>query len=149
MNNKVRIWIGLLGFALLLTVAFLIGLRTDPMKRVLREHGVSIPPSASSLECGGDAWKRAFIDCGAISTFEIPASELSAFLGSLSIRKTSTGAGDTIVPSNPQYAIGTSWASVPPNFSYDCASPTGDFLTVRTWELSASRVGVLLYTDWN
>ncbi len=149
MNNKARIWIGVPGFALLLAVAFLIRLQADPMKRVVREHGFSIPPSASSLECGGDAWKRSFIDCGAISTFEIPATELSAFLGTLSIRKTSTGAGDTIVSGNSRYAIGTSWASIPPDFSYDCGSPTGDFLTVRTWELPASRVGVLLYTDWN
>jgi len=149
MKKFSKIWIGVPGFLLLAAVAITIGLRADPMKRVVREHGVSVPSNASSIECGGDAWKRSFIDCGAISTFEIPASDLPAFLGILSVRKTSSGAGDTIVPGNLRYDVAATWATPPPDKAYTCTSPTGDFLTVRTWDLPASRVGVLLYTDWN
>jgi hypothetical protein len=148
-KKRSRILIGTLGLLIFCIIAVLVGIRDKPMDRVMAEHRISLPPSASRIECGGDAWKRTFIDCGAICTFELPASELSSLLGSLTIRTTSAGTGNTIVPSNPEYAVAVPWAANPPDFAYDCTSPTGDFLTVRTWNLSSTKVGVLLYTDWN
>ncbi|MGJ8724852.1 MAG: hypothetical protein ACSHYB_09880 [Roseibacillus sp.] len=119
----------------------------------MREQGVPVPKSASKIVCGGDAaaWKRVFgfPDCGAIATLEMPASDLSGLLSALTVLKTSAGVGDTVVPVNPQYAVAASWAATSPDTSYHCSSPKGDFLTVRMWSISATQVGVLLYTDWN
>lgn len=115
--------------------------------RVLRDHGLTLPTSAKSLELCGDAWKRSFIDCGAVTAFEIPNSELPSFLASLSILNTSSGS--RVVPGNKPYALSTSWASRASDISYRCRSKTGDYLDVGTWKLSESQVGVVLYTDWN
>ncbi len=149
MKTRSRILLLVSGLILLLAVGIALGLHAGPSKRIAREQGVSVPASASNIVSGGDAWKRWMIDCGAIGTFEIPAADLPAFIGSLTVRKSVAGTGDTIVPGNPQYAVTAPWASVPPDSSNECASPTGDFLTVRTWSLPPSKVGVLLYTDWN
>lgn len=137
------------GFLLLVVILIAIVFRADPLRRVAQEHGITLPASISEIECRGDAWKRSFIDCGAICTFEMPASDLPAFLKTLTIHKSSRGVGDTIVPGNSQYAVTAAWTFTTPDFAFDCESPTGDFLTVRTWDLSSSDVGVLLYTDWN
>jgi hypothetical protein len=115
--------------------------------RVMRDHGLTLPASAKALEFSGDAWKRSFIDCGAVTAFEIPISELPSFLASLNVSGTSPGS--KVVPGNWQYALSTSWASRASDVSYRCRSTTGDFLSVGTWNLPESQVGVVLYTDWN
>ena len=136
------------GFALALAFITLTFFPFQSAKdRVLRDHGLTLPANAQSLEFSGDAWKRSFIDCGAVTAFEIPNSELPSFLASLSISNTSPGS--RVVPGNRQYALSTSWASRASDISYLCRSKTGDFLNVGTWMLSESQVGVVLYTDWN
>jgi hypothetical protein len=136
------------GFAIALVLITWAFFSFQPAKsRVMRDHGLTLPASAKSLEFSGDAWKRSFIDCGAVTAFEIPISELPSFLASLSISGTSPGS--RVVPSNRQYALSTSWASRASDTSYSCRSTTGDFLSVGTWKLSESQVGVVLYTDWN
>ena len=94
------------GLILLLAVGIALGLHAGPSKRIAREQGVSVPASASNIVSGGDAWKRWMIDCGAIGTFEIPAADLPAFIGSLTVRKSVAGTGDTIVPGNPRFSDG-------------------------------------------
>lgn len=116
------------GLILLVGIGFALVLRGSPSERIAHEQGVSVPASASNIQSGGDAWKRWLIDCGATGTFEIPATDLPAFIGSLTNRQTAVGTGDTIVPGNPQYAVTAPWASGSPDYSYACSSPTGDFL---------------------
>jgi len=149
MKRRSKVLLLASGLILLVGIGLALGFHASPGKRMAREQGVSIPTSASNIEIGGDAWKRWIKDCGAIGTFEILAADLPALIASLSVRKSAAGMGDTIVPGNPQYAVTAPWASGSPDSSYECSSPTGDFLTVRTWSLPSSRVGVLLYTDWN
>jgi hypothetical protein len=117
--------------------------------RVLREHGISIPSSASSIRCGGDGWKRWFSDCCAIATFEISEADLPAFIGAVSAQQTYPVFGAQNIPNNVSDIVTPSWMSVRPNSSYKCQSVTGGYLTLSTWSLPDSRVGILLYTDWN
>jgi hypothetical protein len=95
-----------------------------------------------------------FIDSGAASAFEMASNDLPKFVSQLTIKKTHKGTfrpdySDNIYPGNPQYQIFCSWMSGTPLETHECASPTGDWLTVQIWPIEGARVGVCLYTDWN
>jgi hypothetical protein len=121
----------------------------DTTSRIRQEHGLTLPASASAIECRGDAWLRIVSDCGAASCFEIPAGDVPAFLAQLHVRSTSKRNSEFIFPANTQYHVRRSWMSGHPMATYHCNSPTGSELLVQTWPVGASRVGVCLYTDWN
>jgi len=130
------------------------GCRGNSARRIEREHGLVLPASATQFVCRGDAWKHIFMDSGAASAFEMASNDLPKFLSQLKIKETHKGTfrpdySDYIYSSNPQYQISRSWMEGTPLETYQCASPTGDWLTVQVWPIDASHVGVCLYTDWN
>src|SRR5262245_60846028 len=109
-------------------------------RRIEREHGLMLPASATQFVCRGDAWKHIFIDSGAASAFEMASDDLPKFLAQLKIKKTHTGTfrpdySDNIYPANPQYQIHQSWMDGIPLDTYQCGSPTGDFLDVQIWPI--------------
>ena len=91
---------------------------SNPVKRVAKEHGIHLPASATSVRCGGDAWKRSFIDCGATVSFEMPESDLPGLVGKLSVHTSSVGTGDWVAPGNSQYVVKAPWASGSPDVVY-------------------------------
>jgi hypothetical protein len=149
MKKSLKILLSAFAVILLAGLGTIFVLYRGSSVRIAREHGVFVPLSAAPMRCGGDGWKHWFSDCAAIATFEIPAADLPAFIAALAIRQEFAGFGGQSIPSNYSDFILPSWASAKPNSSYGCASPTGTYLNVCSWSLSDSRVGILLYTDWN
>jgi len=90
-----------------------------------------------------------FSDSGAAWAFEITSSDLPDFISQLKIRETNEGGRENIFPVNAQYQIRRPWMSGASSKRYRCASSTGKSLDVQIWAIDNSRVGVLLYTDWN
>jgi len=101
--------------------------------RVEREHGVMLPASAANFRCGGDAYL--IFDRSAVSTFDISAADLSAFMKQL----------------KPDSRFTPPWGTTDASgfTSYYCQSPTGDGLLVTIRPLGSSRVFISLGTDWN
>ena len=139
--------------AMCIGFAFLTGCLGQSARRINKEHGLSVPASASNFLCGGDAWIPVCPDCGAASAFEIASNDVPAFLAQLKVRDSFKGIregyGSSIFPGNPQYQIHRPWMTGAPLETFYCASPTGDFLAVQIWRIDAIRIGVCLYTDWN
>jgi hypothetical protein len=136
-------------FSTALATLLLLRVFGDSASRIRREHGLNLPASASAIECHGDAWLRIITDCGAASSFEVAISDVPSLLAQLRVRSTSTGVSESIFPGNPEYQVHRSWMSGIPTATYRCNSPTGDDLSVQTWPIDSSRVGICLYTDWN
>ncbi|BCU75518.1 hypothetical protein [Luteolibacter sp. LG18] len=111
--------------------------------RIAREHGIALPASASNPECRGDAWHM-ILDRGASSTFEMARKDLCGFVSKLKVQGSRTS-----IPGNEVYRVSAAWTKSHPMASYECESPTGDFLDVQIFPIDCKRVGVRLYTDWN
>ena len=148
MSTKKLFYIVGVSFALAMLLLFCI-VFGDSASRIRREHGLTLPASASSIECRGDAWLRPIMDCGAASSFEASVGDIPLFIAQLRVRSTTTGVFETIFPGNPEYQVHRAWMSGTPTATYRCSSPTGDALFVQTWPIDSSRIGVCLYTDWN
>jgi hypothetical protein len=142
-----------LAVAILLASVFglllLFGYVGSSAARVRREHGLTVPSSARSFVCRGDAWMHLFSDSGAASAFEMASSDLPNFISQLKILQTNEGDSGNIFPRNAQYQIHRPWMSGVSLKMYRCASSTGDSLEVQIWPIDDAHVGVLLYTDWN
>jgi hypothetical protein len=135
--------------AVFVSLPFLFGFFGNSATRVKREHGLQLPASASHFVCGGDAGSS-IVDRGAASAFEIAQSDLSSFVSQLRVRSSSSGASGSIFPGNSQYQIHVPWRAAATGMTtYQCDSPTGDFLSVEVWRIDESRIGICLYTDWN
>lgn len=119
------------------------GILDQSTERISREHGVALPLSAANPECRGDAWHM-ILDRGASSTFEMARTDLCSFVSKLKIR-----GNHLMIPANGQYQVSAPWIAKSPMASYECASPTGDFLNVQIFPIDCKKVGVRLYTDWN
>jgi hypothetical protein len=146
----VQLWLG--GVILIGAVYGLLyggGFVGQTVKRIQREHGLTIPASSTHPECKGDAWKVAFMDCGASSTFQMNRSDVAAFISQLKIRKACQGRSGAGHPQNPQYQVQAPWRGNEGADSYACDSPKGDELSVRIVPIDEVKVGVMLYTDWN
>ena len=129
---------------LLVAVAWLGFGIPDPRARLEHEHGLHLPSSATSIECGGDAW-IGFLDRGASSAFVMNPKELGGFMSQLKIQP----GGHSFIPGNRQYQLHAAWRKGVPTSSYACDSPVGDWLHVEVWPVDETRMGVCLYTDWN
>ncbi|MFD0892127.1 hypothetical protein KBB96_11920 [Luteolibacter ambystomatis] len=119
------------------------GILDQSTERIVREHGLSLPSSASNPECRGDAWHM-ILDRGASSTFEMARTDLCSFVSTLRIR-----GSHLMIPANGQYQVSAPWIAKRPIASYECDSPTGDWLNVQIFPIDCKKVGVRLYTDWN
>lgn len=109
------------------------------------EHGMVLPASAGKFQCRGDA-NHLFLDRGASTVFEMPATDLAAFKSGLKINP----ARQTHVPGNAQYnGFAFPWTAAAPLETLHCDSPKGDWLHLEIWPLASGRVGVWMYTDWN
>jgi hypothetical protein len=132
------------------------------------EHGIELPPSATHIQCRGDAWSSP-LDRGAAMMFELPADDLRLLKLQLSINTRSPPAingpgdptingwnvwpqgADTFVPENQVYGgFKKTWpGSAIPMEMLSCASSTGDWLHVEIWQIDASRLVIKMFTDWN
>jgi len=137
--------LGALASSMVVAVGVIIyqGILDQSTERIAREHGLALPPSATNPECRGDAW-RMILDRGASSTFEMARTDLCAFVSKLRVQ-----GHHTSIPANRIYQVSAPWIAKSPLASYECASPTGDFLDVQIFPIDCKRVGVRLYTDWN
>jgi hypothetical protein len=115
---------------------FTFGYLGNSKVRVSREHGLSIPPSASHFVCKGGAWFP-LLDRVADSTFEMALADLGSFTNQLRL-KAPDAISAAFTPSDDGRLA-----------TYYCESPTGDFLFVSLWKIDDSRVRVRLFTDWN
>lgn len=140
----------------------------DPGVRSERLHGIHLPPSASEIQCRGDAWHWA-PDRGEATLFEMKSPDLAGFVAGLKIRSRSlpvrTAPADptlngwnvwpdtakSFVPGNRQYGgFSRTWTGdAIPVEMLSCASPTGDWLHVEYWKLPGDSLLVKMYTDWN
>lgn len=137
----------LLVFFVFIGLLFWSGYFGNSATRIEREHGLKLPSSAHNFVCRGDAWMHHFVDSGASSAFEMSARDIPAFVSQLNVHKLEQSEC-CIFPSNFQYPIHRSWMLGPAK-TYHCASSTGSSLDIQIWPLDGSRVGVLLYTNWN
>ncbi len=139
----------------------------DPRTRAEREHGITLPASAHSIQCRGDA-SRGFLDRGAATLFEMSTNDLTAFVGQLRVKSRAApvrASGDptengynvwpttspTFVPGNDKYGgFQRTWhGEAIPVEMLSCSSPTGDWLHVELWRLEDSTLLIKMYTDWN
>jgi hypothetical protein len=118
------------------TFVFAFGYVGNSKVRVIREHGLRVPSSASHFVCKGGAWFP-FLDRVADSTFEMGLSELGSFTNQLRLKTPDAISAAFASPDDGRLA------------TYYCESPTGDFLFVSLWRMDDSRVRVRLFTDWN
>ena len=129
-------------------VALLGGFVGQSKRRIEREHGLKLPPSAVNFECRGDAL-LVLQDRGAATAFEIKTTDLPVFVAQLKVRQCRTNSTEFIFPANPQYQVRRPWMVGSSLIVYECISPVGSFLNVQIWGIDDRRVGVCLYTDWN
>lgn len=140
----------------------------NPLVRAESEHGIHLPPSATDIQCRGDAW-HGFLDRGAFTMFEMNQGDLAEFEGQLKVFSRElparTGHVDpvvngwnvwpvgakTFVPGNAEIGgFERTWSGdAVPLEMLSCASPEGDWLHVEFWKLPESAVLVKMYTDWN
>jgi hypothetical protein len=162
----VSVTIVLVGLVLIWLVVFVMqGSRV----RAEHEHGIRLPPTATNIQCRGDAWLRILPDRGAATIFEMSTNDLTAFVAQLKI--TSRGApvrttnadplingyniwptnSKSFVPGGSQYGgFKCTWSGEPiPIEMLSCASPKGDWLHVELWKLPGDSLLVKMFTDWN
>jgi hypothetical protein len=132
--------------ATLLVVTFIITRSSigDLHGRIEHEHGLSLPVSAASFECRGDA-ALGFLDRGVSSAFIMASNDLAGFVSQLRVQPGLT----TFIPGNSKYRLRAVWRIGKPAATYSCSSPAGDWLHVEVWPIDDARVGICLYTDWN
>lgn len=164
----------LLGILAILAVILAVGAwrmtppPADPRVRSERLHGILLPPSASGIQCRGDAWHWA-PDRGETTLFEMKSADLAGFVGRLKVSSRNTpartGPGDptlngwnvwpntarSFVPGNRQYGgFSRTWTGdAVPVEMLSCASPTGDWLHVEYWKLAGDSLLVKMHTSWN
>ena len=162
----------LLVIALGVTILFLQRSALSPRDRAQSEHGISLPPSATDIQCRGDAssliatWID--IDRGASTIFEVKTSDIDLFEKQLHIITRSypvnksgdptvngynvwTKGAQTFVPGNSIYGGFTKTWNKPltPIEMLSCNSTTGDWLHVEIWRVDNTNSLIKLYTDWN
>lgn len=139
----------------------------DPRTRAEREHGITMPVSAHSIQCRGDA-SRGFLDRGAATLFEMSANDLIMFVGQLRVKSRAAPvrtSGDptengynvwptsspTFVPGNDKYGgFQRTWqGEVTPVEMLSCSSRAGDWLHVELWRLESGTLLVKMFTDLN
>jgi len=133
---KLKLFAVALVVASMVSLLFVFGYVGNSVTRVIREHGLRIPQSASHFVCGGDTWLPV-LDRVAVSTFEIASADLGSFTNQLKVKAPDSLSAAFTSADEGCFA------------TFYCDSPTGDFLFVSLWNIDDSRVRVRLHTDWN
>jgi len=142
----------------------------DSRERAEYEYGISLPPSASKIQCRGDGWLRVTpVSGGFVTTmFEMDPADTASFLAPLRIRSRNgpaVSSGDpavngwnvwpqgspTFIPGNEQ---GAGWrhtwmSTATPVEMVSCDSPVGRFLHLEFWKLDSGLTLVKMCTMWD
>jgi hypothetical protein len=125
---------------------FFSGLAGSSAKRIGKEHCISVPSSASNIQCEPFFAISIFLDGGGTASFEMPRNDLPSFLTQFKSLRTIPAPNDT-----------TDWRvthSVPDRFgqritSFDGVSRDGNIIHMDVYNIDSSRVGVWVGTISN
>ena len=141
----------------------------DSRERAEHEHGIRLPPSATSIQCRGDGWLRKTpVSGGCVTTmFVMAPADMAGFLAPLHIRSRTPPAiasGDptvngwnvwphgapTYIPGNASYAgFMKSWSGTAvPVEMVSCDSPVGMWLHLEFWKLDDGMLLAKIGTRW-
>ena len=165
LDQKVRNFAYISLAVVVLTAVALKPLHRRSREDVERAHGLSVPITAAQFQ------QRqigvGFLDHGILSVFELPSSDVAAFIKQLQVTARSSpiklagsplDGGWNVWPTNSQTfvpgdrllsGLKQSWKGpAKPIEMLSCKSSKGDWLHVEIWEVEDRRL-IKLYTDWN
>ena len=143
MKSRLFIAVGLLSlFAIILYSTGFIG---SSSARVVREHSVVLPPSASHIQCGGLFSVTTFGDFTADTSFEIAATDLPGVLSQFTWQFDMTNA--SIKSLDERMAVPTQFTH--PGALRWGASRDTNTAYLQSYDLGGGRVGICIYTFWN
>lgn len=126
-------------------ISFMQGYLGNSLKRISREHSVTLPSSSASGHNDGLVSMTWLGDFGATADFVLDAIQIKEFLGQLNEIKEGSAIKNKRL--DWEYAV-------PEGFERELqyiegVSKDGNVVTVTLYELDGKRVGVCLRTQWN